>query len=254
MQLYLLSFALQILFAVHAWRTGRDQFWIFILLIFPGVGCALYFFAEILPEMLKGPEADRIKAWWAHRKDPDKDAREAWDALDAAPTVANRLRLAQVLMRRGDYDGVIVALQPALDGHFADDPAVLEGLAFAYQGKGALAPALDYAERACTHEAWVAKDYMQLLRARLTRANGMTDKAKALYAALVKHYPGEEARMDYAGLLAETGDAAGAQAIYADIVRRAPYAPPHYQDAQKEWIDAAQRALKNQAERRAGRP
>lgn len=244
MPLYLASLAFQLLFAAHAWRTGRDRTWLWLILIFPGVGCLLYFCVEILPEMLKGKEAQNVRQWLERRKDPDKDVRHAQQMLATTPTVANRLKLAQVQMARQDYDGVIAALQPALAGHFADDPAILEGLAYAYYYQGNHAQALDYAEQVYNYEGWVPKDYIKLLRAKLLHATGAIDQARTAYDALVKTYAGEEARIAYAGFLEAQGDTAAAQAIYADIVTRAPHTPKHYQQRERGWIEQAQAALK----------
>lgn len=244
MPLYIASLAFQLLFAAHAWRTGRDRTWLWIILIFPFVGCLLYFFVELLPEMMKGKEAQDVRKWLEHRKDPDKDLRHAQQMLETTPTVANRLKLAQVQMARQDYAGVIAALEPALAGHFADDPAVLEGLAYAYYYQGSHAKALEYAEQICTHEGWTPKDYVKLLRAKLLHATGAIDAARAAYEALVRTYAGEEARIAYAAFLEEQGEAAAAQTIYADIVKRAPHTPKHYQQRERGWIEQAQAALK----------
>lgn len=238
------SLAFQILFAVHAWRTGRDRFWIYILLLFPVVGCALYFIVEILPEIRHGQEAHKLKQWWSYKKDPDKDLRAAQDALAITPTVAHRLALARVLMARSDYAAVVTTLQPALEGHFADDPAVLEGLAYAYYHQKDYGKALEFAEQICHHESWTAKDYIQLLRARLLQLSGQLEAAKLVFKDLARTYAGEEAKIDYARLLTQLGETAAAQEIYADIVRRAPYTPKHYQAKQKPWIDEARGALK----------
>lgn len=244
MPLALVSLAFQILFAVHAWRTGREHFWIYLLLIFPVAGCVIYFIAEIAPEMLHGKEAQQLRRWWAQRKDPDQEVRAAQQALATTPTVANRLKLAKLQMQGQDYAGVVATLRPALDGHFADDPAVLEGLAYAHFYQQDYPAALGYAEQICNHENWLPKDYVKLLRAQLLQALARYDEAKAAYAELIKSYSGEEARIEYARLLSQLGEQAAAQAIYADIVQRAPHTPQHYQVTQKRWIDEARGALK----------
>jgi hypothetical protein len=43
--------AFAIFFAVHAVRTGRPNWWLFLLLSMPMLGSIIYFFAEYLPEM-----------------------------------------------------------------------------------------------------------------------------------------------------------------------------------------------------------
>ncbi|HEW98725.1 MAG: hypothetical protein DRR16_06130 [Candidatus Parabeggiatoa sp. nov. 3] len=47
----ILSLLIQIAFAIHVVKTGRDRMWLWIILIFSVLGCVVYFFAEILPEL-----------------------------------------------------------------------------------------------------------------------------------------------------------------------------------------------------------
>jgi len=42
-------FILQICFVIHVLKTGRETFWIGIIMMLPGIGCAAYFFTRILP-------------------------------------------------------------------------------------------------------------------------------------------------------------------------------------------------------------
>ena len=41
---------LQLILAVHAVRTRRPFIWVFIILIFPVMGSAIYIIAELIPE------------------------------------------------------------------------------------------------------------------------------------------------------------------------------------------------------------
>jgi len=60
-------FILQICFVIHVLKTGRETFWIGIIMMLPGIGCAAYFFTRILPGLnensnLSGPILSRIAA------------------------------------------------------------------------------------------------------------------------------------------------------------------------------------------------
>ncbi len=243
MPVFIASMLVQVLFAYHAYKTGRDR-WVFIILIFPGMGSLLYFLIEVLPELLRGPKALALKGKLKKAMDPEKDYRTAKYAVDTTPTVANRTKFAQVLMAREDYDGAIAVLQPALANHFADDPMLLEGLAYAYFYKGDFVRALEYVEQIYNHKEWPPKDYIKLLRARLYQKTGDADAALQAFNELVPSFPGEEARICLAQLHEEQGRTDDAQAIYREILTRARHAPRHYQHAQRAWISQAKRLLK----------
>lgn len=241
--LYIASLLVQVLFAYHAYRTGRDRYWIYIILIFPAMGSLIYFLFEILPELWRGTSGQTVQKKIRRLLDPDKDYRAAQYAVGIAPTVANCVKLAQVLMARKDYDGAIAALQPALADHFADDPMLLEGLAYACFYKRDYVRALDYVEQIYNHKEWPPKDYIKLLRARLYQETGKIEVAENALVELVKSFPGEEARIALAQLYQAQQRHNEARTIYQDIVTRTRHAPPHYQKAQRAWIGQAKDAL-----------
>ena len=243
MPLMILSLVVQVLFAVHAHRTGRDR-WIFLILIFPAMGCLIYFLAEVAPEIWQGRMGQGAKKKLKQALDPEKEFREAKYAFDTTPTVANRIHLAQLLTARRDYDAVIALLEPALTNHFADDILLLEGLSFAYYDKGDFKKALFYIQKIFDRPETDAQDYIKLLSARAHMALGELATARAELLHIVDFFTGEEARITLAQLHEKMGAKNEARAIYEDIVTRAKHAPPYYVKQERGWIDMAERALK----------
>ncbi len=92
-------------FAIHALRSGRQMYWLFILFTFPLLGSVAYFFVEYLPEL----RFNRAARGAAHAVtkfiNPDRELRDAQRAFDQAATVGNRIRLAQALLGKGDAPG-----------------------------------------------------------------------------------------------------------------------------------------------------
>jgi hypothetical protein len=241
--LFILTVVVQVLFALHAHRTGRDR-WIFLILIFPAMGCLIYFIAEVLPEIIHGPAGQKAQGRIRRALDPDKEFRAAKYAFETAPTVANRLRLAQILTAQRDYDAVIALLQPALTDHFKEDPMLLEGLAYAYYDKGDYRNALLYIKKLYEREDSAPADYIKLLRIRSLIALGELETARAELTHLVDFFTGEEARIALAQLHERMGAPHEARKIYEDIVKRSKHAPKYYQKHEREWIELAQGALK----------
>jgi hypothetical protein len=241
--LFLLTIAVQILFALHAHRTGRDR-WIFLILIFPMMGSLIYFLAEVMPELYHGSAGQKARAHVKKAMDPEKEFREAKYAYDTTPTVQNRIRFAQILTQRRQYDEVIALLEPALTGHFTEDPLLLEGLAYAYYDKGDYSGALKYIQKIYDRPDGTPQDYIRLLRARALIASRDLKTARAELEELVKHFTGEEARIALAQLVDQMGDHAEARRIYEDIVTRSKHAPKYYLKQEREWIEMAERALR----------
>ncbi len=132
----ILDVLIAIYFGVHALRTGRNMYWLMILLAFPFLGSAVYFFAEYLPEMRHSTVARKSARVVTALIDPKRELREAQLAFDRTPTVDNRSRLAQAQLARGDYDASIENFQACASGPYAKDAKFVRGLARAQLAAG----------------------------------------------------------------------------------------------------------------------
>ena len=82
-----------------------------------------------------------------------------------------------------------------------------------------------------------------LLYARAVEAEGDIDAALHEYEALAQGYPGEEGRVRYALLLKQRGDAARANEVFREVLKRADVSPKYYRREQREWVEIAKREL-----------
>ena len=235
----LISLLLQIVCAVHVVRTGRPLYWIFIILIGSFLGVAIYFFAEMLPGMRHTRQGQQVIKGVRDQIDPDRHKRKAARELDMADTPANRKRLAEESLERGDFTLAEQQFRAALQGFYKDDADLMLGLAQAQFGLG------KPAETRATMDALIAANPNfrshegHLLYARAVEATGDHAAAAHEYEAVVQGFPGEEARVRYAEFLQTQGREAEAQALYAEILKRADTLPSYYRREQKPWIAIA---------------
>jgi len=240
---YGLLLLLQIGFAIHAYRTGRMNPWLWIIVFVPAIGCLLYFILEIIPELTGGSTARRVKRDLVATVDPGRDYRSLAREVEIAPTVHNRLRLAEECVRLGRYEEARTLYDACATGLHAADPAVLGGLARARLATGDWAGAREALDVLRSENPnWRPAD-VALLYARALEGMGQEQEALAALRALAGTYPGEEARCRYADLLVRTGHADTARAEYREIVRRVDLQGRAYRKAQQPWYDAARRGL-----------
>lgn len=229
--------------AIHAYRTGRMNPWLWIIVFVPGLGSLLYVILELIPELVNSTKARRLKSGMVKTMDPGRDYRALAREVEIAPTVANRLRLAEECLRLGRAADAAALYAACATGLYAADPAVLGGLArarFATGDMDGARAALD-ALRA-ENPDWRPAD-VALLTARILEAQGHTAEALAALRALATSCPGEEARCRYAALLARTGDAAGARAEYREVIRRVELQGRAYRKQQAGWYEEARRGI-----------
>ncbi len=62
--------------AVHAMKTGRSQWWLFILLLVPLVGSIAYVVIELIPALFRSQGAQKVAGNIGAVLDPDKEWRE----------------------------------------------------------------------------------------------------------------------------------------------------------------------------------
>ncbi len=241
--LVLLSLALQIACAVHAVRTRREMYWIWIILIGSFLGVAIYVIANVLPDLRHDPRARKTASKVLDTVAPERRRRQIQQRLDLADTVDNRRALAEECQNLGDHANAAELYRSVLTGMNANDAGFLLGLARAQVGLGDVAGARDSLRQLATANPHLRSSEADLLRARVDEALGDSDAALARYRELATSYPGEEARYRYAALLAQCARPREAREVFEDMLKRAKVSPSYYRRKEAPWLDAARRDL-----------
>lgn len=235
-----LSLILSVALCVHAVKTGRELYWLFIIMLFQPIGGIVYFIAILLPELLRGPAARRAAVAARDTLDPGRTYREAKAAADDSPTVHNRMKLAAAAAQMGRHDEAETLYREAAQGVHADDPALLLGRASALIELGRPGEALPLIEL-MGDEGDTAQ--AALARARAYEGLGRHDAADAAYQSATGRLPGLEGLARYAAFLANTGRRAEAQETLAEIDARLKRANSYFRKEGQAWRDLAARAL-----------
>ena len=124
-----LSLLFSIGLAVHVVRTGREMYWLFIILMFQPLGGLVYFIVNVAPGLFGGQAARQITRAARETLDPTREYREAKAACEDTPTVRNQSRLAAAAVALGKHDEAEQLYAEAAQGIHAEDPALLLGRA-----------------------------------------------------------------------------------------------------------------------------
>jgi hypothetical protein len=242
--LTILTYAIQVALVIHVIRTGRNQLWIWVLILLPfGVGAIAYLAVEILPELFRTRTARRTARGFRKAMDPGADLRRYEHEARIAGHVASRQRYAEELVRHQRYDEAIAQYRQALTGLYEHDPNLMLGLAQAQFGKGEAGAARATLDELIAQNPDFRSSDGHLLYARALAAEGNVTKALEEYRVLSPAYPGAEAAVRYAQLLEAQGQHAEAQKVARELLEQARIAPGHYRRAQRAWLEAAQRLL-----------
>jgi hypothetical protein len=234
---------LAVALAVHALKTGRSSWWIFILLFLPFAGSLAYIAVEIVPALFQTRTARQMGRGIGTMLDPDKELRERAAEAELVDSVDAKRALAEECEKRGQWQEAIRLYRAAATGIFADDPAVLLGLARAHLGAGDAPACLETLHKLET-ETGLRNQEAQLLLARALEATGRTEEALAEYEAVSRYYAGFEARSRFGLLLLKQGRVEQARELFREIVRASSARPVVVTPSDKEWIRVAKANLR----------
>jgi hypothetical protein len=224
---------------VHCVRSGQNLYWIWIILVIaPPLGAIVYFCAHVLPELMGGSTARSLGKAARDTLDPGREYRRAKALWDDAPTVQNGMKLAEAAAGLGRWAESEQLYAQALQGFYADDPALLLGRARALVELNRAPEALDMLTKLQTlGEADTPQ--ATLMRARVLQAVGRMGEADQAYQSAVQRVPGLEALARYAIFQAEVGRKSEARQTLAEIDRRVGKARAHFRREAQAWRDFA---------------
>lgn len=241
---FLVSLVMAVLLCWHAVKTGRDSMWLWIILFFQPIGGLVYIALNILPDIFGGKTARTVAKAARETLDPNREYREAKQAVADTPTVRNQSRLAAAAMTLGHHAEAEALYREAAHGVHADDPVLLLGRANALLELDRAAEALNVLEKLGEDEAHGRTAASSLSLGRAYEALGRVEEADRAYQWAAERMPGFEALGRYAAFLARHGRTEEARAMVADIDKRmARLSGPFRREAQG-WRDVAARGLR----------
>jgi hypothetical protein len=242
-RLWLISIAISVAIVVHIVKTGRDRFWIYIVVFLPMAGSIAYFLVEVLPGLWRSRGTQHAVKSVRKSLDPERDLRR----LEAERRFSNNIdahrRYAEELVANGHGARAIEVYRESLRGIYEHDPTLMLGLAQAQFADKLYAQARQTLDDLRFHNPDFKSADGHLLYARALEGEGTHEKSLAEYRALAEYYAGAEARVRYAQLLKQRGDAAKATEVLKELLEQSQRAPRHYRRMQREWLDAARREL-----------
>lgn len=239
--LALFEVLIQVYFAVHVVKTGRDRYWLWIIIFFPGIGSLIYFFAEYIPDLQRNYKVQKFRLGVEKTLNATKRLRCLENEAELTPSVKNKILLAEEYVNQGMFDKAIPLYIDCMQGMYENDISIIEGLCCAYYFKKDLPNAKKYLTKLLDLRPDKKRDEFSLLYAKTLEESGDTGGALKSYSEIVKSFPGEEARCRYALLLKKSGRVEEADELFGMILKSARLSPKFYVKAQKQWIDIAKR-------------
>ncbi len=238
-----LTYFIQILLVIHVLKTGRDRYWIWLLLFLPLVGGVAYLVIEIIPELSSGIRGQRTRRGVQNLLDPGADVRTQAAAWEQSSNADNGRHYAQALLAAGRATEAEEILDQVLAGFFKTDPALMLLKAQALFDQAKWESSLAMLENLQKHHPNLHSPEGHLLYARTLEKTGRIDDAIKEYRTVAGYYPGAEARFLLGLALKNSGQDKVAVEEFRNMIRDAELAPPHFRKSEKHWLDLAAKEL-----------
>lgn len=245
-----LHILIAVFFAIHALRSGREMYWLFILFMFPLLGSIVYAAVVFVPEMRNSRGARRIVKGITQTLNPGAELRAAQAEFDLSPTVANRLRLADALAAGGKPGEAVPLYRDCLRGVYENDPMIEVKLAGALIDSGDAEGARTLLDALIKRDPEFRSPEGHLIYARAVAASGNRAQAREEFDALLKTSAALDVRAWYAELLQQWGERDDARVIAEDALRHVNRMSPHAKQINDPWIRRLRQVLSHHASSR----
>lgn len=233
---------IQFCFAFHVLKTGRPNWWVFIIMAFPVMGCVIYYFVEVFPGSREHRNVHKTARKIAKALQPDADLKRRAEELEICGSVDNKLALASECMNHQMFTEASRLYESCLTGAFATDGDILFGLAQASVELGAWEKAAQAISQIQVEAPKTRPMEVRLLEARVLEGRGDNDAALAVYRDLVPQFVGLEARYRYGSFLARLGQHEAASHMFDEVVKHSKRFASSMEDEQR-WASAARQAI-----------
>jgi len=239
-----------LIFAIHALRTGRSIYWLFILFSFPLLGSLVYLVVEVLPGTRMNRNVGTAARSVARSLDPGRELRQARRAFELSATVQNRMRLANALLSAGAASEAVQQFDACLQGPFSSDPEIRLSAARARLQNLQPTAALELLMALRQRNPEFRPEPVSVLTAQALAAEGRPDEARREFEAALARFDSVETRAQYAIWAAQAGDLATAQRLRDELASTEKYWDRHTRSFHQDLFRSVDAAL--QAGRRAG--
>jgi hypothetical protein len=237
--LLILSLGFSIGLCFHVVKTGQDSMWLWIILMFQGIGGLAYLAIIVIPGLVRGRAARKLGQGAREALDPHRSYREAKAAVDESPTAHNRMKLAAAATELGRHDEAEAVYREAAQGVHAEDPALQLGRAKCLIELGRHAEALTLLEAIEREGESTAPATLAFARA--YQGLGRPEDADRAYRTAMVKIPGLEPIARYAAFLRTVGRTAEAKTLITEIDGRVARTSGPFRKEAQGWQDLATR-------------
>jgi hypothetical protein len=238
---YYLIIALQVFCAVHSYRRGTLNRWIFLIIFLPVIGSIIYIYSEILSNRGGGFKSRTFSP--VKVKSSPANIKKLEEQLHFTDTFANKVKLADAYLAAGDTDKAIDLYKASLTGAFAENEHVMGQLIVAYFEQQRYDEVIPLAKK-LRHLQQFVRSKSHLLYALSLEETGNLEEAEKEFRSMKGRYSYFEQRYQYGLFLMRTDRNEDAAGVFLEMVNEEPHLGQVEKKANRTWFLKAREELK----------
>jgi hypothetical protein len=205
--------ALQAFCLYHAYSRRSEQRWYWIIILFPGIGCAIYLYDTFYNRRNIQSLAQGVR----EAVNSNYRVEQLEKAVRFADNITNKTNLANAYVGQGRYNEAIDLYKSCLTGFMSEDPDLRMKLLYAYFRSEDYATAIGYGKLLENEKAFRNAE-ARIAYAWSLHHTGQTPEAQRLFEDMDRSFTNYRHRVEYGKFLKATNNKEGLETLLATLM------------------------------------
>lgn len=197
----------------HAYRNNAEQRWYWFIIIFPGIGCALYVYHHFYSRDNMQTITQTVK----EVVNSNYRIEQLEKAYRFSDNATNKINLADAYVHYGRYDEAIHLYKDCLQGFMADDPTVRMKLIQACFLKQDYSSAVSYGEQLSDDKTFKSSE-TRIAYAWSLHHTGKSAEAEKVFEDMNRSFTNYSHRLAYCHFLHQTNNPESLQNLLRELL------------------------------------
>lgn len=243
MPFYILNLVIAFCCIIHVFKTGQDRYWIYLVIILPVAGFLAYLVMVVIPSLINTRRGYKVTNKIKKMLNPQAELKEAKREYEIAQTYINQKRLGDALFAVKEYRSVLSMYEGILTGLYRTDPELLLQIAKCQLHLNNPEGCLESLSDLKTHNPDFHTAEGHLYYAKALSKNGKREESRHEFEALIKYYPGFEARVSYAEALIVWDELESAKTVLQALNQEVKRSERHVRELNEESLSRMKKLL-----------
>ena len=241
---YYIILVLEALCAIHSYRRGTLNKWIWLIVFIPVIGCLIYIYSEVISNRSSvGTQFKKTTVNISDAINPAGKIKKLEEELRFTNTFANKVKLADAYLAAGDTQKAIDLYKSSLTGAFDENEYVMAQLIVAYYEQERYDEVIPLAKKLYKLPQFT-RSKAHILYAMSLENTGHPEMAEAEFKLMKGRYSYFEQRYEYGLFLMRQDRIEDAYDLFTEMLDEEKHLGPVEKRANRIWLSKTKDELR----------